>query len=275
MTVHNVLLQATLTLLDAVVTEAQLLGQAAACSDTLQALDASSLMQLLSQGFVSSLDTAYGTRVAALHLLASLFACVRQTWSADEAAKQPGSVWDSAVVACLAGIVRHVCMPNHDTRLGGMRGKQLLRLALRSLQELVIVVPEHMWTEEWQQVCTQHERSVHAEDLALAGSAVVYVAQKFAGLVVCHRNPNFRNIRICLHQSRTAWWLNGRASDSRSEGCVFDSRPGQKVFLVSSWMPLYRHACNLWYCVTAVGPEFVAAFKRINAQHCKHHSSIL
>lgn len=175
-TVHIVLLQATLTLLDAVVTEAQLLGQAEACSDTLQALDASSLMQLLSKGFVSSLDTAYGTRVAALHLLASLFACVRQTWSADWAAKQPGSVWDSAVVACLASIVRHVCMPNHDTRLGGMRGKQLLRQALRSLQELVTAVPEHMWTQEWQQVCAQEERSVHAEGLAFAGSAVVLVA---------------------------------------------------------------------------------------------------
>ena len=38
--------------------------------------------------------------------------------------------WDSAVVGAIGGIVRHVCMPNHDTRLGGFKGKQLLRQAL-------------------------------------------------------------------------------------------------------------------------------------------------
>lgn len=110
-------------------------------------------MHMLCKRFVSNLDTAYGTRTAALGLLTSLFACVRQTWNADLATKQPGSVWDPAALACLASVVRHVCMPNHDTRLGGMKGKQLLRKGLQCLQQLVAAVPVQLWSEEWQQVC--------------------------------------------------------------------------------------------------------------------------
>ena len=33
--------------------------------------------------------------------------------------------------------------------------------------------------------------------------------------------------RKCYHK---AWWRNGNASDSSSEGCVFKSRPGQLLF---------------------------------------------
>ena len=33
--------------------------------------------------------------------------------------------------------------------------------------------------------------------------------------------------RKCHHK---AWWRNGSASDSSSEGCVFKSRPGQPLF---------------------------------------------
>ena len=33
--------------------------------------------------------------------------------------------------------------------------------------------------------------------------------------------------RKCHHK---AWWRNGSASDSSSEGCVFKSRPGQLLF---------------------------------------------
>ena len=36
--------------------------------------------------------------------------------------------------------------------------------------------------------------------------------------------PNF------FHQNQQAWWRNGSASDSSSEGCVFKSRPGHNVF---------------------------------------------
>ena len=35
-------------------------------------------------------------------------------------------------------------------------------------------------------------------------------------------------IRLACRQQ--AWWRNGSASDSRSEGCVFKSRPGQCHF---------------------------------------------
>lgn len=147
------LLQATLGLLHCLVEEVQLFGQAEACCDILQALDAAALMQLLCKCFISNLDAAYGTRVAALRLLTSLFACVRQTWSAEPSTMQKGSLWDTSVVACLASVVRHVCMPNHDTRLGGLKGKEILRQALQCLQQLVAAVPLCLWSAEWQQVC--------------------------------------------------------------------------------------------------------------------------
>lgn len=63
-----------------------------------------------------------------------------------------GSEWDGAIVQCLGGVVRYVCMPNHDTRLGGFKGKQLLRQALACLLELVCAVPVELWSEAWQQV---------------------------------------------------------------------------------------------------------------------------
>ena len=34
----------------------------------------------------------------------------------------------------------------------------------------------------------------------------------------------------CLVSDQLAWWRNGSASDSRSEGCVFKSRPGHQYF---------------------------------------------
>ena len=37
----------------------------------------------------------------------------------------------------------------------------------------------------------------------------------------------FQNIKFLFSK---AWWRNGSASDSRSEGCVFESRPGQVFF---------------------------------------------
>ena len=146
------LLQATLRLLESLVNEVHSSNQADSCCNILQALNAPALMDVLCKRFVSSLDTAYGTRTAALGLLTSLFVCVRQTWSSNLDNKQPGSMWDPAVLACLASVVRHVCMPNHDTRLGGMRGKQLLRQGLQCLQQLVVAVPVQLWSEEWQQV---------------------------------------------------------------------------------------------------------------------------
>ena len=42
----------------------------------------------------------------------------------------------------------------------------------------------------------------------------------------------------CYPQSHTKYmtaWRNGSASDSRSEGCVFESRRGQFFFLYTIW----------------------------------------
>ena len=41
------------------------------------------------------------------------------------------------------------------------------------------------------------------------------------------------SIVICVHamkRSHEAWWRNGSASVSSSEGCVFKSRPGQLTY---------------------------------------------
>ena len=41
------------------------------------------------------------------------------------------------------------------------------------------------------------------------------------------------SIVICVHamkRQHEAWWRNGSASDSSSEGCVFKSRPGQLFY---------------------------------------------
>lgn len=136
--------------LSCILQEAQLLGQATLCTPILQALDPTTLIPLLSKAFISNTDAAYGTRNAALQLLTSLIACIRS--SQESAGKRRGSEWDGAVVGCLGGVVRYVCMPNHDTRLGGFKGKQLLRQALQCLLELVHAVPEDLWSEVWQQV---------------------------------------------------------------------------------------------------------------------------
>ena len=55
---------------------------------------------------------------------------------------------------------------------------------------------------------------------------------------------------------RMAWWLNGRASDSRSEGCVFKSRPGQRfcfiTFLCSAKLLGMRSARRLATVICSV-----------------------
>lgn len=132
--------------------EAQLSGKPPSCSDILHAVDAPALITLLCSAAITNTEAAYGSRTAALHLLTQLNACIRLTWDSTSGAT-PGSEWDSAVVCTIGAVVRHVCMPNHDTRLGGFRGKQLLRQALACLKEVVGAVPVELWSEAWQQVC--------------------------------------------------------------------------------------------------------------------------
>ena len=144
-------MQVILTTLSSILQEAQLLGQATLCTPILQALAPATLIPLLSKAFVSNTDAAYGTRSAALQLLMSLSACIRSTQDST-AGSLRGSEWDGAVVGCLGGVVRYVCMPNHDTRQGGFKGKQLLRQALHCLLKLVHAVPEDLWSAAWQQV---------------------------------------------------------------------------------------------------------------------------
>ncbi|DBB03962.1 TPA: hypothetical protein ACH3X1_013032 [Trebouxia sp. C0004] len=143
--------QVTLATLTSLLQEAQLSSQPTTCSDILHAIDAPALITLLCSATITNTEAAYGSRTAALHLLTQLNACIRLTWDSTPSAV-PGSEWDSAVVAAIGGIVRHVCMPNHDTRLGGFKGKQLLRQALACLKEVVGALPVELWSEAWQQV---------------------------------------------------------------------------------------------------------------------------
>lgn len=147
----SVLLQVTLATLSSLLREAQLVGQAGPRTHLLHILDPTALIPLLSKAFISNTEAAYGSRAAALHLLTSLISCVRSTWETTSVSLA-GSEWDGAVVGCLGAVVRYVCMPNHDTRLGGFKGKQLLRQALACLLELVRAVPVRLWSEAWQQV---------------------------------------------------------------------------------------------------------------------------
>ncbi|DBA67372.1 TPA: hypothetical protein ACH3X2_001663 [Trebouxia sp. C0005] len=142
--------QATMATLTGLLQEAQLSGKPPSCSDILHAVDAPALITLLCSAAITNTEAAYGSRTAALHLLTQLNACIRLTWDSTSGAT-PGSEWDSAVVCTIGAVVRHVCMPNHDTRLGGFRGKQLLRQALACLKEVVGAVPVELWSEAWQQ----------------------------------------------------------------------------------------------------------------------------
>lgn len=131
--------------------EIQLLSQPGTCTDILHAIDAPALITVLCTAYIANAEAAYGSRTAALGLLTQLIACVRTTWDSYLGAVA-GSEWDSAVVGCLGSVVRYVCMPNHDTRLGGFKGKQLLRQALACLKELVGAVPVDLWSSAWHQV---------------------------------------------------------------------------------------------------------------------------
>ena len=53
---------------------------------------------------------------------------------------------------------------------------------------------------------------------------------------MCSLNISIIHIPQILHQFQLAWWRNGSASDSRSEGCVFKSRPGHPHFVAYHYM---------------------------------------
>lgn len=150
-TIFHLTVQVTLATLTSLLHEAQLLNQPATCADILHAIDAPALITVLCTAYIANAEAAYGSRTAALGLLTQLIACVRTAWDSHLGAVA-GSEWDSAVVGCLGSVVRYVCMPNHDTRLGGFKGKQLLRQALACLKELVGAVPVDLWSQAWHQV---------------------------------------------------------------------------------------------------------------------------
>ena len=50
------------------------------------------------------------------------------------------------------------------------------------------------------------------------------------------------SIRLACRQQ--AWWRNGSASDSRSEGCVFESRRGHKLFSLINFFEKKMFASN-------------------------------
>ena len=72
-----------------------------------------------------------------------------------------GSPWDAAAAAALGPVVRHVCMPKHDTRLGGWRDKELLRTSLAFLLGLTAAVPNTLWCDVWRNVRPSACASAH------------------------------------------------------------------------------------------------------------------
>ena len=73
-----------------------------------------------------------------------------------------GSPWDAAAAAALGPVVRHVCMPKHDTRLGGWRDKELLRTSLAFLLGLTAAVPTTLWCDVWRKVRPCPSASAHS-----------------------------------------------------------------------------------------------------------------
>ena len=53
---------------------------------------------------------------------------------------------------------------------------------------------------------------------------------------------------LILNYTRTSW-RNGSASDSRSEGCVFESRRGHQVFI---FLCVYLRLFSLFICISLV-----------------------
>ena len=74
-----------------------------------------------------------------------------------------------------------------------------------------------------------------------------------------------------------AWWRNGSASDSSSEGCVFKSRPGQLLFqflrvdafdIISI---VISCACNETLIITRPGGAMVARLTPVQKVACSNH----
>ena len=60
-----------------------------------------------------------------------------------------------------------------------------------------------------------------------------------------------------------AWWRNGSASDSRSEGCVFKSRPGHSFLLESLLISFLLLYCYMWICITVNNIYYVLSRKTL------------
>ena len=135
--------------LTCLVREAQLLNTPNTCSNILHAVGAAQLIPVLNTAYISNAEAAYGSRTDALELLTLLTACVHSTQGPKPGS---GSAWDAPLLGCLGSVIRYVCMPKHDTRLGGFKGRQLLRQALTFLKGMVHALPPELWSEAWQQV---------------------------------------------------------------------------------------------------------------------------
>ncbi|KAK9824474.1 hypothetical protein WJX72_010621 [[Myrmecia] bisecta] len=144
------LVQVIMLLLARILKEGLRSGDPQLCRRLLEVLDVPPLLQLLLPGFIANAEAAYGSRVAAVQLLTQIVACAGDTWRLSRG--QLGSPWDSCLVGCLGGLIRHVCMPRHDTRLGGFREKALLREALHCLHQVTAAVPASCWAPAWQSV---------------------------------------------------------------------------------------------------------------------------
>jgi hypothetical protein len=58
----------------------------------------------------------------------------------------------AALIACLHPVIRHMCLPKHNTRVTGFAGKALLKEALSFLDRVTSATPTLNWSSAWQQV---------------------------------------------------------------------------------------------------------------------------
>ncbi|EIE26753.1 MFS general substrate transporter [Coccomyxa subellipsoidea C-169] len=100
------LLQALLDLLAQLLHAAHESCSGTLCAETLQALDADSLIPALLSLFIANDTASYGARYRAMLVLTWLVRCVGDTWR--YAWSDPGAQWDSALAGCLEPIIRQV-----------------------------------------------------------------------------------------------------------------------------------------------------------------------
>ena len=112
---------------------------------------------------------------------------------------------------------------------------------------------------EWQvKVCLSFNTSYYCRKAAKVFCCWLLLHNMFVFCLTLHFFLNWYLFNTFVHCSTFIWncikmtpWRNGSASDSRSEGCVFESRRGQNNFAffgLQTWIGLWKilPVCRSW-----------------------------